>query len=111
MSNIESTNSRSAFFPNSKETAEAKRSKVLDRIGTNRNSPERAKELKDLTNLDAKVNINNAVKDYARIKKAVDAAPEVDNSDKIAKLKSQIQNGTYKVDYDALADKILTSEF
>lgn len=111
MSNIESSTARSPFFPNSKESVTTKRSKALSNIRKNRNTPERMQEIKDMTNLDAKVKINNAVKDFSRIKKAVDAAPEIDNTDKIARLKSQINNGTYKLDYDALADKILTSEF
>jgi negative regulator of flagellin synthesis FlgM len=59
----------------------------------------------------AKVEIPNAVKDYARIKKAVDMAPEVDNSEKIARLKEQIKAGSYNVNYEKLADKILESEF
>lgn len=111
MSNIESTTSRAPFFPRSKETNSAKKSHALLNRINQRNTPERTQELKSLTNSDAKVNINDAVRDYSRIKKAVDAAPEIDNSEKIARLKKQINDGTYKVDYDALADKILTSEF
>jgi negative regulator of flagellin synthesis FlgM len=51
------------------------------------------------------------VKDFSKIKKAAMSAPEPDNSEKIARLKSQIAAGTYEVDYDGLADKILTEEF
>lgn len=76
-----------------------------------RNSVEKAGEIMDRTSSDAKVNINDGVKEFARIKKAVDASEPVDNSEKIARLKAQIQAGSYEVDYDALADKILTSEF
>ena len=36
---------------------------------------------------------------------------QVDNTDKIAMLKAQIQAGTYQPDYDAIADKMLSSEF
>lgn len=110
MSNIESTTSRASFFPNSKDTAKTKRANAAQRMQS-RNTPERMKELKDMTNTDARVKIDDAVRDYSRIKKVVDAAPEIDNTDKIARLKSEIQNGTYQVDYDALADKILMSEF
>ena len=39
------------------------------------------------------------------------SAPETDNSEKIARLKAQINAGTYEIDYDGLADKILNSEF
>ena len=110
MSNIESTATRAPFFPRTKDANNTAKSNAMSKI-SQRNSPQRMKSLKELTTSDAKVNINDAVKDFSRIKKVVDAAPEVDNTDKIAKLKQQINNGTYKVDYDALADKILTSEF
>ena len=107
MSNIDTT--RAPFFPRSRDI-DAKKAQIMTRI-KNRNTPERMKELNELTTGDAKVKINDAVKDFSRIKKAVDAAPEIDNSDKIAKLRQQIKDGTYKVDHDALADKILQSEF
>jgi negative regulator of flagellin synthesis FlgM len=111
MSNIDPTAGRTNFFPNSREG-----------VGTNnkatraqspmikRNDYLRQSELDSTTKNDAKVDINNAVKDFSRIKKAVDAAPPVDNSAKIASLKEQIQAGTYKVDYDALTDKLLAEE-
>ena len=38
-------------------------------------------------------------------------APEIDNTDKIARLKAQIADGSYKIDYDGLADKMLEQEF
>jgi negative regulator of flagellin synthesis FlgM len=72
---------------------------------------ERASQLNEKTSGDARVNIPDGVKDFSRIKKAAMNAPEPDNSEKIARLKAQIAAGTYEVDYDALADKILTSEF
>jgi negative regulator of flagellin synthesis FlgM len=75
------------------------------------NTPDRASEITDRTSADAKVAIPEGVKDFSRIKKAATNAPEVDNSEKIARLKAQIQAGTYEVDYDGLADKILASEF
>lgn len=106
--NIEST-ARSKFFPNSK-TAPQKTSHAMKSF-MDRNELSRKEELDSLTRTDATVKIPDAVKDFARIKKAVDLAPEIDNSDKIAKLRSQIKSGTYNVDYEALADKILASEF
>ena len=39
------------------------------------------------------------------------SAPDVDNTEKIARLKAQIASGTYEMDYDGMADKILSSEF
>ncbi len=107
MSSIDT--SRSSFFPNSKTSAE--RAGAANKTSIKRNDPYRAQELKDTTKNDAKVDIADAVRDFSMIKKAVDAAPEVDNTDKIARLKQQIQAGTYQVDYDALADKMLSAEF
>lgn len=108
MSSIDT--SRSNFFPNSKSPA-ADRAGQAKKASIMRNDPYRAQELRDTTKNDAKVDINDAVRDFSRIKKAVDAAPEIDNTDKIARLKQQIQAGTYQVDYDALADKMLANEF
>src|SRR5690554_3970500 len=98
MSSIDST--RSNFFPNSSKTTNADRAQGLQKTALKRNDPYRAQELKDTTKNDAKVDINDAVRDFARIKSAVDSAPEIDNSAKIERLKQQIQAGTYQVDYD-----------
>ena len=108
MSSIDT--SRSGFFPHSKKPA-TERASQAQQTALKRNDPYRAQELRNTTQNDAKVDINDAIKDFSRIKKAVDAAPEIDNSDKIARLKQQIQAGTYTVDYDALADKMLATEF
>ena len=108
MTNINTT--RSTFFPNSKAAKHDGASEIAKSAFV-RNSDVRSKEISDLTKNDAKVGISEAVKDFARIKKMVDQSPEINNADKIAKLKSQIQQGTYKIDYDALADKMLQSEF
>lgn len=99
---------RSPFFPNSKN-AQPTKSKPAPEL--KRNSVERFQKIQDNTAKDAKVDIDNAVKDFSRIKKAVDAAPPIDNSAKIAQLKEQINAGTYKVDYDALAEKMLSQEY
>lgn len=107
MSNIDT---RAPFFPNSrtgqKEIDQARRAQML-----RRNSYDRTQELNNVTAKDAKVTIPDSIKDFSRIKKAVDTAPPVDNTDKIARLKAQIQAGTYQPDYDALADKILATEY
>ncbi len=109
MSNVDSA-TRSSFFPNSRQSKVETKKTDLQRAALQRNGLERMKEL-EASKTDAKVSIPDAIRDFSRIKKAVDASPEVDNSDKIARLKEQINSGTYKVDYEALADKILASEF
>jgi len=108
---MSSIDTRSTFFPKSR-SAQAESAKGGSQVGsTNGNSAERTSQIMDRTGADAKVNIGDGVKDFARIKKAAINAPEQDNSEKIARLKAQIAAGTYEVDYDGLADKILTSEF
>lgn len=107
MKNID-TSSHTSLFPQNKKT---KRPSKLQQAALKRNDPARKKQLESITSKDAKVTIPDAIKDFARIKKAVDAAPGLDNSDKIEELKHKIKNGTYKVDFEALADKILEAEY
>jgi len=110
MNSIDS--SRSKFFPKSKvDSSGARKINHTKHPFVSSNSPQRKSEIENLTSKDAKVSIASAVKDYAQIRKAVDMAPEIDNSSKIASLKQQIQSGTYNIDYDKLADKMLTGEF
>ena len=111
MSNNIDTAARANFFPNSKSAIAARSAKMKQMAALKRNSPARKSELDGMAKNDSKVDIPSAIKDFARIKKAVDAAPEIDNSAKIARLKAQINNGTYKVDYEGLADKILATEY
>jgi negative regulator of flagellin synthesis FlgM len=110
MNNIDNNVKRTAFFPND---VNSKRKKLtqMQQAALRRNNRERQLELTKLKARDAKVKIPDAVRDFARIKKTVDAAPDIDNSAKIARLRQQISTGEYKIDYDALADKMLTSEF
>ena len=110
MSAIENSTQRSGFFTNTKDI-KAKGTPGAGAKALSRNSSERKSEIAQNTKEDVKVDIPDSIKDFSRIKSAVDSAPPIDNSAKIADLKSRINNGTYKVDYDALADKILTNEF
>lgn len=106
---MNSIDNRPSFFPNSKTAkAEAQKAKAL---AMRRNSYEKAQEIKDKTSNDAKVSIPDTIKDFSRIKKMADASMPIDNTDKIAALKASIQAGTYEPDYDAIADKMLSSEF
>ncbi len=107
---MSSIDTRPSFFPRSR-SAQAEKANGGRPVEGAGNSPDRASELTAKTAGDARVNIPEGVKDFSRIKKAAMSAPEADNSEKIARLKAQIEAGTYEVDYDGLADKILTSEF
>ena len=107
MNNIDT---RSPFFPNSK-TAQDQIQKLKHAQALQRNTEARSQELQQTTKNDAKVNISDKIKDFSRIKRAVDMSAPVDNTDKIAQLKAQIKAGTYEPDYDAIADKMLSTEF
>ena len=107
MSKIDSTTSRSIFLPK-KNTRE---SGTVGANGLRRNSETRKNELEAFSKSDSKVEIADAIKDFSRIKKVADSAPSIDNTDKIARLKAQIADGSYKIDYDGLSDKILEQEF
>ena len=85
--------------------------KVGKDIDHKKNDSERKQFLAEVARSDANVEINESVKDFSKIKKMVEQSPILNNQDKIARLKREIQDGQYHVDYDALADKILHSEF
>lgn len=109
MNNIDPSINRSAFFPKSRE-AKPRNNEAIDKV-LRRNSYEKQSEIENQTKKDARVDINSKVKDFSRIKSAVDRAPDIDNSEKIAKLKAQIASGKYNMNYDAIADRMLQSEF
>lgn len=108
---MSSIDTRSAFFPKGRPTSTESAKGGSQVGGADRNTAERSSEISNKTAGDAQVSIGDGVKDFSRIKKAAMAAPETDNTEKIARLKAQIAAGTYEVDYDGLADKILSSEF
>lgn len=108
---MSSIDTRSNFFPRTRDVKSESTQGGSKVDGAQRNTMERASELSQKTSTDAKVSIPEGIKDFSRIKKAAMSAPDVDNSEKIARLKAQIAAGSYEVDYDGLADKILTSEF
>lgn len=107
---IEKNTEKSGFFPGKTERPSARPAKISTTIDKElprkSNSSQPQPESKD-----AKVEIPDAIKDFSKIRKAVDGAPTINNASKIADLKARINEGSYSVDYDVLAEKILTSEF
>lgn len=53
-----------------------------------------------------KVSISSKAKDVAKATKIAKAAPDVDE-EKVARLKAAIQSGTYSVDADKIADRLV----
>ena len=87
-----------------------KRTKFFNELKENKEEIQQKKKGEKLSSLDAKVTIPEAIKDFARIKKVVDESPTMDNEKKIEKIKNQIKDGSYKINYDLLAEKILENE-
>jgi negative regulator of flagellin synthesis FlgM len=108
MNNIDT---RAPFFPNSTKANTKGKIDNAGNISLKRNDPQKAQEIADKAAVHTNVTINDSIKDFAKIKKIADSPVEVDNSEKIARLKAQINAGTYNIDYDAVADKILENEF
>jgi len=55
-----------------------------------------------------KVEISSIGKDIQVAKQAVNSAPDI-REDKVAELKTSINNGTYNISNDTFADKLITS--
>ena len=53
------------------------------------------------------VELSNAAKDIQQAQNQLEAIPDV-REDKVAELKDQIENGTYEIDEQKIADKMLT---
>jgi negative regulator of flagellin synthesis FlgM len=102
---------RAPFFPGKTTGRPEIQKRPLDDVKIQRNEPERIAELNKIQEKNAKVDIPEKIKDFAKIKSLSNQAVPVDNSDKIARLKSQIADGSYNIDYEAVADKILQDEF
>lgn len=102
MSKIDNTNIRTPFFPGQTKSSSRLRS---------RNDASRKAELDQISKDHASVKINQKIKDFSRIKKVVDSAPEVDNTAKINALKKLIAAGKYQVNEGQIADKILENEY
>lgn len=50
--------------------------------------------------------ISNAAKNIQEVQRQLEAIPDV-REDKVAQLKEQIENGTYEIDEEKIADKML----
>tara|TARA_B100000287_G_scaffold279019_1_gene262931 strand:- start:139 stop:468 length:330 start_codon:yes stop_codon:yes gene_type:complete len=87
-----------------------KRTKFFNELKDNNDEIQQKKKGEKLSSLDAKVTIPEAIKDFARIKRVVDESPDMDNQIKVEKIKDQIKNGSYKINYELLAEKMLENE-
>ncbi len=109
MSKIGKLKDRSFFFPKKRETTTGTGNSLDPEKGSRSDGKGLRRE--NLIQRDTKVTIGDGIKDFSKIKRYAMMAPDIDNSDKIASLKEQIANGTYKVNIDALTDKLMDQEF
>lgn len=69
-------------------------------------TPSKAEGPESSGNASAKVQLSERVQDMKKIKEQVNKTPDVDEA-KVAKFKSMIAKGEYKVDAKAIADKMV----
>ena len=111
MSKIIDPRNSPSFFPAKKQDdLSAKVSPDISSDGFDRQSDQK-QQIDKTSKQDARVTIPDSIKDFAKIKRATDQAPDIDNSAKIRDLKNRINAGTYQVDVDALTDQIMAEEF
>jgi len=76
-------------------------------VGANseKRSPGRASEIE--SGVSDKVAISSRARDTARAKELAHSAPEMNNEERIARLKAAIEGGSYHADADKIADKLV----
>lgn len=70
------------------------------------NSISATKKAKNEQSFSDKLEISQTAKTFKTAKAAVDNAPDI-RADKVAKIKAQIEAGSYNISSEAVADKIL----
>lgn len=68
---------------------------------------ESGEKLQNTVSIKDKINISSKVKMFQDIRQAALDAPDV-RIDKIKDIEQKISNGTYKPDYNAIADKLIS---
>lgn len=106
MSNVIDSSSKSGFFPDKKVGGAKAKGPTLSR-----NNPLKKDELDKSSARDVKLDINDGIKEFSKIKKAVDASTPIDKADRIAELKESIKAGSYKIDPDKIADSMMANDF
>ena len=78
----------------------------IDRVGEKKLSDEQKVAEKNQSGQDTVVNLSPALKETQIIKEIISSEPDV-REDKVAELKEKIESGRYKIDHEAVADKIV----
>lgn len=111
MSKINNDSLKSPFFPNKTSTDKINRSNKSTARFLERNDTDRKNELDNLSKNHTKVSVDSKVKDFSRIRKAVDSAEDLDRTELIESLKERIKNGDYHIDPEKIAEKMILGEF
>lgn len=77
-----------------------------ERVGEKQLSDEKKVEEKNLSGQDTIVDLSPALKETQAIRKIISSEPDV-REDKVSKLKERIESGRYKIDNEAVADKLV----
>ena len=72
-------------------------------------NPSASKISQGMLDSSAKVNISEKAKEMARVKELANQSPDVD-AEKVAKFRALIEKGEYKVNAEAIADRMLEDE-
>ena len=82
--------------------------KATEQIDAKQSADSKKVEGAEQTAQDAIVNLSPALKEAQAAKKIIEAEPDV-REDKVAELKERIESGKYKIDHEAVADKMVDS--
>lgn len=74
-----------------------------------KSSPATDEQVPASSNTSDTVQLSDQAKEIATIQRALAQLPEIDEA-KVKEIREQIDNGTYSVDVEALADKILADD-
>lgn len=80
----------------SEQTAKTDRASKIEHVAKTQSS----------TASSSKAEISDKAKEFAKAHAAASAAPDV-REDKIAEIKRRLESGNYKIDSDAIADKMI----
>lgn len=87
--------------------------KYIDKTTTNQEVETDKKSIQNTGNApnsDAVVNLSQASKEVQIAQKAVEEAPDI-RAEKVEAIKTQVNNNTYKIDHDKVAEKIVGAIF
>jgi len=77
-----------------------------ERVEKKQLSDEKKVEEKNLSGQDTIVDLSPALKETQTIREIISSEPDV-REDKVSELKERIESGRYKIDHEAVADKLV----